>query len=243
VRTTSARLDAPVVVPLACSAYAPFVDGCHTRDRCSRVVVDDFAEGAVLEVLREIAERGMATSPKLGGPTIFDVNSGYMKDGYGPLVNVYQAHRGQPAVAFTPQQFAVYGAVFDKIKAAIMDAFGLQQLYFTAPTFITRIVGNEGWAPQDVHDEYWHQHVDKDNTENYDYSGLLYLSDHGADFTGGTVVFQDAATGANHTVEPRRGRFLMFTSGVESPHTVRRSFFSLSFLLLFLLAADDVSLW
>ena len=221
-RTTQARLDAPEIVHMPCSEYAPFVDGCHVRDRCQRHIIDDFAAGEVLEALRAIATKGMATSPLHGGPTIFDVNSGYMRDGYGPLINVYEEHRGQPPVEFTPRQFELYGGVFDKIKQAIMDTFGLETLYFTAPTFVTRIVGNEKWNPQNIHDEYWHQHVDKNNTANYDYSGLLYLSDYGTDFTGGTVVFEDAATGANHTVEPRRGRFLMFTSGVESPHTVMR---------------------
>ena len=26
-----------------------------------------------------------------------------------------------------------------------------------------------------MHDEYWHAHVDKNNTGHYDYSGLLYV--------------------------------------------------------------------
>ena len=41
------------------------------------------------------------------------------------------------------------------------------------------------------HHRYWHPHVDKNNTGHYDYSGLLYLADHGEDFTGGLFAYLD----------------------------------------------------
>ena len=37
-----------------------------------------------------------------------------------------------------------------------------------------------------------HPHVDKNNTEHYDYSGLLYLSTHDDDFGGGLFQFLDS---------------------------------------------------
>ena len=58
----------------------------------------------------------------------------------------------------------------------------ITKLFFTAPTFITREIGDKSWKPSTMHDEYWHPHVDKNNTEHYDYSGLIYLSTHGEDF-------------------------------------------------------------
>lgn len=58
--------------------------------------------------LREIAETGMANRSKLGGPTIMDVNTGYVKDGQG-LINIYQKDRNSPAIPrFTAEQFALY---------------------------------------------------------------------------------------------------------------------------------------
>jgi hypothetical protein len=54
-----------------------------------------------------------------------------------------------------------------------------------------RAVGNLDWSPAEIHDEYWHPHVDKQNTEHYDYSGLVYLKTHGEDFTGGLFSFLD----------------------------------------------------
>ena len=40
-------------------------------------------------------------------------------------------------------------------------------------------VGNGEWKPHASHDVYWQPHVDKNNAQHYDYSGLLYLADHG----------------------------------------------------------------
>jgi predicted 2-oxoglutarate/Fe(II)-dependent dioxygenase YbiX len=75
-----------------------------------------------------------------------------------------------------------------------------------------------------VHDEYWHRHVDRENTEHYHYSGLLYMSDFGTDFTGGLLHFYSASTPSKVelTVEPRAGRVVIFTAGSENPHMVER---------------------
>jgi hypothetical protein len=105
--------------------------------------------------LREIAEIGMANRSRLGGPTIMDANTGFVKDGDG-LVNIYQSTKSAPPTPrFTKEQFALYRDTIERIRVALMDEFQLEHLYFTAPTFITRIVGNDTWAPADLHDEYW----------------------------------------------------------------------------------------
>ena len=39
-----------------------------------------------------------------------------------------------------------------------------------------------------IHDEYWHTHIDRNNTPHYHYSGLLYMSTYEKDFTGGSLV-------------------------------------------------------
>jgi len=114
----------------------------------------------------------------------------------------------------------------ERIRRHVELEFGLGHLYFTAPTFITRLVGNPDWNPQEIHDEYWHPHVDKQNTEHYDYSGLVYLSTGaGIDFTGGDLAFIDkdhsGRTVAN-TVQPRAGRLATFTSGSENVHHARK---------------------
>lgn len=72
-----------------------------------------------------------------------------------------------------------------------------------------------------VHDEYWHPHVDKETYESFHYTSLLYLNDFGRDFEGGRFVFIDK-NNVNSTVEPRKGRVSMFTSGKENLHSVEK---------------------
>lgn len=61
-------------------------------------------------------------------------------------------------------------------------------------------------------------HADKANNENYDWSGVLYLSSVNQDFRGGELVFIDADI--DRVVRPVRGRFLLFSSGLENVHRV-----------------------
>lgn len=46
-------------------------------------------------------------------------------------------------------------SVIERIRLALVKEFELEFLYFTAPTFITRLVGNASWSPTEIHDEYW----------------------------------------------------------------------------------------
>ena len=74
---------------------------------------------------------------------------------------------GAPAV-FDDGELALYARVIARIKRAVEAEFalGAGALHFTAPTFITRTLGGgeRGWAPTEPHDEYWHVHVDKNNS-------------------------------------------------------------------------------
>lgn len=48
-----------------------------------------------------------------------------------------------------------YGDTIERIRAKVQALFGLDFLKFTAPTFITRTQGREGWRSASPHDEYW----------------------------------------------------------------------------------------
>lgn len=179
---------------------------CLPQD-CQRVVLDGFLSKEENAAVLEIAKKGFAyssTAAEYGGPTIMDINSGFVRDQDG-LINMYtpsqppnpndkalHEKRYMPPVSFTTGEYALYKTIIQRIRQQIMDEFDLEDLYFTAPTFITREVGNaSSWKPKSMHDEYWHPHVDKNNTAHYDYSGLVYLNDHGLDYTGGMFAFLD----------------------------------------------------
>jgi hypothetical protein len=62
--------------------------------------------------------------------------------------------------------------------------------------------------------------LSQNNTEHYDYSALIYLSEQGSDFQGGEFMFVDDAGATNTTVLPMPGRAVLFTAGQENLHRV-----------------------
>lgn len=57
--------------------------------------------------------------------------------------------------------------------------------------------------------------------KSFHFTSLLYLNDYGKDFQGGRFVFVDKDN-VNSTVEPRKARVSMFTSGAENLHFVEK---------------------
>jgi len=82
-----------------------FVEGCHPV-RCNRLVFNKFLDSEGVDRLKAIAERAIEVGRGDGGrpgPTILDINSGYLRDDQG-LVNIYEK-AGEGG-----------GGVFDKVR-------------------------------------------------------------------------------------------------------------------------------
>ncbi|KAM3860148.1 2-oxoglutarate and iron-dependent oxygenase domain-containing protein 3 [Diretmus argenteus] len=190
--------------------------GC-TPQKCGRAVTDNVVTREEAEVLRRLAERGLALAGSEGGASILDLHSGALSMGK-QFVNIYRYFGDQIKEVFT-QDFELYRDVRVRIQAAIAETFGLDpsMMYLTKPTFFSRI---NSTAAKTQHDEYWHPHIDKVTYGSFDYTSLLYLSDYGSDFTGGRFIFMDP--NGNRTVEPRAGRISFFSSGSENLHRVEK---------------------
>eukprot|EP00501_MAST-03F_sp_TOSAG23-6_P002144 GSMAST32.ASY1.ANO1.2242.1 assembled CDS len=207
-----------------------FVDGCHPRDNCARVVVENFVTSDEQDGLLSIIQKGLQyATPRShsGGPTIMDINTGFIRDSFGHS-NMYKLNptldqhaQTQPA-QFSTTEYALYKNIIERIRRKIMEEFNLSTLHFTAPTFVTRTVGNSTWSPRSIHDEYWHPHIDKNNTEFYDYSGLLYLSDQDFDFTGGHFAWLDGDHDISAMMKDGGGRLIIFSAGQENLHQVQK---------------------
>jgi hypothetical protein len=205
-------------------------------------------------MLHAIVEKGMSTRPSLGGPTILDINTGYIRDTAG-LENLFSKSQD----VYSDEDFAHYAKIITKLKETVSQTFGISELYFTAPTFITRLDGTKQWEPREIHDEYWHPHADHNNTAHYHYSGLLYMSTYGEHFTGGKFKFVKpefslfqgddgignealavpTAEDIELTVEPRAGRVAIFTAGHENTHYVERVQSGQRFVLSFWFTCDS----
>ncbi|XP_056286653.1 urotensin-2 receptor 2 [Pseudoliparis swirei] len=191
--------------------------GC-TPQKCGRAVTDAVVTREESQVLKRLAERGLALAGSDGGASILDLHSGALSMGK-QFVNIYRYFGDQIGEVFTQEDFQLYRNVRERIQAVIAETFGLDPtlLYLTKPTFFSRI---NGTIAKTQHDEYWHPHIDKVTYGSFDYTSLLYLSDYGSDFTGGRFIFMDE--NGNRTVEPRAGRVSFFSSGTENLHRVEK---------------------
>ena len=79
-------------------------------------------------------------------------------------------------------------SVKDKVKAAVAAHFNLDnsKLFLSHPTFFSELTAVPAVTP---HDEYWHDHIDKETYPSFHYTSLLYLSEYKRDFAGGRFVF------------------------------------------------------
>ena len=133
---------------------------CTQPPSCGRYIADDIFTLDDVIILRNIANKGINTrNETIGGPTIVDINTGYIRDTNG-LSNLFT---GKDKI-YSDEDFDNYGRIIKKLKSLIEDFFKIRDVYFTAPTFITQIKGSEDWSPTEIHDEYWHLHVDNNNT-------------------------------------------------------------------------------
>ncbi|CAH0546410.1 unnamed protein product [Brassicogethes aeneus] len=193
--------------------------GCAPR-KCGRFISDQIVTATEAETLLRLAQKAMSLGGSHGGATILDLHSGALSHG-DKFINVYSLESGKKVVSAA--ELAIYKIVRKKIQEAVASFFNVnpESLHLTHPTFFSRLNNKD---PKTPHDEYWHEHVDKETYESFHYTTLVYLNDYEVDFKGGRFFFleNEKKTHKNTTVEPRKGRVSMFTSGAENPHFVER---------------------
>jgi hypothetical protein len=81
------------------------------------------------------------------GPTILDINTGYLRDTDG-LDNLFHTEMKKNSI-YSVDDFTHYGNIIRKLKDLVMDTFNVKELYFTSPTFITRLRALDStWEPK-----------------------------------------------------------------------------------------------
>ncbi|KAH3863731.1 2-oxoglutarate and iron-dependent oxygenase domain-containing protein 3-like [Dreissena polymorpha] len=183
---------------------------------CGRVVMDGIVTSEEVDHLLGVAKMGLSYGGSNGGASILDLHSGALSKG-DKFISIYSAFPG--GEGFKEEDFKIYRTVKNKIQQAIGDHFKvpLHALHLTKPTFFSRMNTSEA---KNIHDEYWHPHVDRQTYGSFHYTSLLYLSTFNKDFTGGRFIFTD--NGTETAVEPRAGRVSFFTSGSENVHFVEK---------------------
>lgn len=111
------------------------------QKNCARIVIDGAFEDVDVQNLHKIAQKGMINKT-LGGPTILDINTGFVRDS-GGLENLFMKENSY----FTSEEFEIYGTIIRKLKHLVSTSFGFP-VHFTTPTFITRLDGSSSWQPR-----------------------------------------------------------------------------------------------
>eukprot|EP01041_Mallomonas_annulata_P008030 gene8031-16458_t len=102
---------------------------CHPHN-CARIIMDNVFSIEDIDNLHSIALKGMSQRPALGGPTILDINTGYIRDSDG-LENLFYKEND----IYTTEDFMTYARIIQKLKGLVEVNFGISSLHFTAPTF------------------------------------------------------------------------------------------------------------
>ena len=104
-----------------CLTHDPPTNACLPQV-CKRTVKDDiFSEEEIMQ-LRAIATKGYATRGEgEGGPTILDINTGYIRDPAG-LENLFSREGAE--TIFHPEDFALYGKVIAKLRSEVVSVTG-----------------------------------------------------------------------------------------------------------------------
>ncbi|KAL1524585.1 hypothetical protein AB1Y20_019475 [Prymnesium parvum] len=202
-------------------SYRPIVPGCTPAPNdCGFRIVDGLISQEEVDALRKIAQRGMALGGGAGGPTILDLHSGALSL-EDKFIDVWMAFNLSRRKAYTQSELLVYHEVTQRLAAEVEATFGVSGVMLTSPTFFSRISADR--PPRIPNDEYWHSHIDKQQYGSFVYTVLLYLSDQGVDFEGGSLCFDSPKTKrAVSRVAPHPGRAVLFTSGEEHPHHVEQ---------------------
>lgn len=191
-------------------------------NKCGRFVSDSLVIDKEVKILLDLAKTGLSFGGGNGGASILDLHSGALSKDES-FINIYKLPQAKGFL--NEEALATYRHVRRKIAQSICDKFAIDpnSLYLTHPTFFSRI---DNGTAKTIHDEYWHPHVDKETYSSFHYTSLLYLSDYQRDFQGGRFLFIDEDKTENRTsyasIEPKRGRVSVFTSGAENVHHIEK---------------------
>lgn len=204
-------------VEIKCATRIPPKGQCVPK-KCFRMMQEDFLSKMEVAQLIQLVDLGMSVAGGSGPPSVLDLQSGAVsyKDKF---IDVFQALK-QSGLSLPKDNLRVYENVTNRIRDFVGEAAGASGLRLTSPSFFSRIRGDVPAVTP--HDEYWHEHVDKQQYGSFVYTSLIYLNNHGDDYEGGEFAFVDKEGGeeVRTMVRPKAGMIIAFTSGAENLHHV-----------------------
>ena len=187
-----ASLLPPGFHPVACASP-------QSSSLCGRAYYPNFLSAANASLLLSLATAAFSLSPGGSGPvTIVDMVSGALsyRDKFVNLFALLQQKQTFLPLAGLELYLSLTSELSQRLSVGLQST---ERLYLTRPSFFSRISAADA---ANVHDEYWHRHIDREQYGTFEATALVYLSDWADDFDGGEFVFVDKA--ATHTDDTRR---------------------------------------
>ena len=192
-------------------AHRHLWDSVASVEECQRAV--EVAQRAMLRCCDNDGDHG-----KLFPPHVPEASHFLGDDGFALFSELRQRVALQAAAACGPVVPAASLLSWISGSAAAIDAGGASDADAGGANDAGGELRSYDWRRDATHGTFA-PHVDQANQADYDISALLYLSTFGVDFRGGLFAFND--TDCDRLVEPKAGRLLAFSSGVENLHQVR----------------------
>lgn len=201
---------------------------CMPAEGCARHVIDGLVSPAEVKVLAGLIEWLVAEAwgGGAGPPSVVDLHQGSIS--YKEQFVLLHKLMEYKQVNFTAEHISTYNAVRHRVRDEVRKLFQAPAV-LPEMTFFSHI--NSSKSARNMHDEYWHSHIDTEQYGTFAVTTILYLNGYGDDYEGGAFRFGDdgdaIATalggppgGAWSKVEPVPGRLVAFTSGRENVHHV-----------------------
>lgn len=185
---------------------------------CGRYFSDFIMNEEDTDLLLGIANKGFSYGESSGGASIFDIYNGVVSK-ENAFISVKNTLKSQNKKLLTDEEIKGFNKVKDKIVETIKAKFSIDNVYLTKPVFFSKITNKDA---KTMHDEYWHEHVDKDQYEGFHYTTLVYLNGHQHEYMGGRFYWRNLADNTTLSHEPNKGRVSVFTSGSENKHYVEK---------------------
>ncbi|XP_053612119.1 2-oxoglutarate and iron-dependent oxygenase domain-containing protein 3-like [Plodia interpunctella] len=208
-------------------------EGCFPKE-CKRFVTDKVISPKETEELLVMAKKGFQQYDSTEGITTLDLDSGALTNGVHN-VNIYQ---NKDKSAFWIEDFNLFRNVKEKVKFAIVHHFAVEpsKIFLTRPALFMEIKKLSSEKSKTFPITYWQPHVDNDFDNSYHFTAVLYLSNYNKDFKGGRFVFVDE--NVNKTIEPRKSRLNMFTSGGENRYYIEKVTSGIKYIVMYFFTCD-----
>jgi len=185
---------------------------------CFRYFNDFIFDDNEADILISLAKKAFEYSkPNNDGIITFDIVTGQLSNN-GKSINL-KTHLENGKSIFSKEEITTFLNLKEKVTNHIRTKFELDNLYLTKPVVFTKLSSH---SKTDKIAEYWNDQTDEVTWKPTQYSAILQLNTYIKEFLGGRFSFRNADNRTILSIQPKKARLLVFTSGAENEYYQER---------------------